>query len=251
MKEFVLGFVMGVANLLPGISGGTIMFISGRYSQIIEAAAEIFSFRFRKKSVALILWILLGIVAAVISLSKVVDYLYAHFPVQVTSFFSGLILGGLFFMALDMKPRLKESISISLGALTMVGIAMLSGGSLEATPLNLVLGGIVAGATMILPGISGSSMLLFLGLYDDAVHAVAEIEILPLFCLGVGAVMGIVLMTFGMKKLVERFEKETMAFLFGLTLAGLFYILSGGASISFIIFGFGTTFLFERVVGEG
>ena len=249
MKEIVLGFVMGAANLLPGISGGTIMFISGRYSEIIDAAASVFTLRFEKRKVFLLVYLGLGIVLAFVALSKLLDFLYANFPVEVTSFFAGLIMGGLFFMSVGMRPKLKESVAIALGALAMVGIALANEGSLSPTFLNLFVGGVIAGATMILPGISGSSMLLILGLYDDAVHAVANLEFGRLFSIGIGAFLGIILMTIGMKKLVERFESITMAFLFGLTLAGLIFILSGGASISFIIFGFGTTFLLQRIVG--
>ncbi len=250
MKNFILGLVVGIANLLPGISGGTIIFISGRYGSVISALADLFSFKLSKTEVKMLFELGAGVGASVVLLSKLIDFLFSNFPLHVTSFFVGLIIGGLVYMYPSIgRLNLKRSLSLSAGVLLMSGIYLASEGNLSANFMTLFFGGGLAGATMILPGASGSSMLLLLGLYDDAIHAISEFEFFHLSALGLGAIVGIVLISVLMKKLVENYEHETMAFLYGLTLAGLIFIVTGGLSVSFVIFGLGTSFLLERVVG--
>ncbi|MCD6448919.1 MAG: DUF368 domain-containing protein [Thermotogaceae bacterium] len=248
MKDIVLGFVMGIANLLPGISGGTIMFISGKYESIVDAVWELITLKIKKEDFWFLMRIALGVVAAFLGLSKLIDYLFIHFPVQTVSFFAGLIIGGLFYLYREISFNFKASLSIAAGALLMVLIMLANGGNFPPNYFNLFIGGAVAGATMILPGISGSSMLVLLGLYDDAIHAVSNMEILKLILLGAGAAAGIALITYLMSFLMRKFKNETISFLYGLTVVGLIFIVKDGVSISFILFGLGSYFALGKII---
>ena len=248
MKDVILGFVMGIANLLPGISGGTIMFISGRYENIIDAVWDLIKLRIKREDFWFLARIILGVVIAFLGLSKLIDYLFHHFPTQTVSFFVGLIIGGLFYMYGEIRFNFKASLSMAAGAGVMVLVMLSSGGNLSANYFNLFIGGIVAGATMILPGISGSSMLVLLGLYDDAIHAVSNMEVLKLIFLGAGAAVGIGLITYLMSFLMKKFKNETISFLYGLTVVGLIFIVKDGASISFILFGLGSYFALSKII---
>jgi len=248
VKDVVLGFIMGIANLLPGISGGTIMFISGRYESIIDAVWDLIRLRIKKQDFWFLAKILSGIVVAFLGLSKLIDYLFHRFPTQTVSFFVGLIIGGLLYMYGEIKFNFKASLSMAAGAAIMTLIMLSSGGTLLPNYFNLFIGGIVAGATMVLPGISGSSMLVLLGLYDDAIHAVSNMEILKLIFLGVGAAVGISLITYLMSFLMKKFKNETISFLYGLTVVGLIFIIKDGVSVPFILFGLGSYFALSKVI---
>ena len=248
VKDIVLGFIMGIANLLPGISGGTIMFISGRYESIIDAIWDLIRLRVKRSDFWFFARIILGVVIAFLGLSKLIDYLFHHFPTQTISFFVGLIIGGLLHMYGEIKFNFKASLSIAAGAGVMVLVMLSSGGNLSPNYFNLFIGGVVAGATMVLPGISGSSMLVLLGLYDDAIHAVSNMEVLRLIFLGVGAAIGIALISYLMSFLMKKFKNETISFLYGLTVVGLIFIVKDGVSISFVLIGLGSYFGLSKII---
>lgn len=247
MRDLILGLVMGVANVLPGISGGTIAFVSGRYSEIIKALASLLKLRARREEIWLLVKIGLGALISIVTLSKFIDELYRSFPVKTSSFFAGLIAGGLFFLWKSVKFNFKASLMMAAGALSMMGISLLPKGELSGN-LWILVGGFIAGGAMILPGISGSSMLVILGIYDDAVGAVAEMKFKVLTILGAGAALGIFVVSMLMKKLVEKWENETISFLYGLTLTGLFYIVSVNSSITFLTLGFLSMIALEKMM---
>ncbi len=248
MGDLLLGFVMGIANLLPGISGGTIVFVSGKYRLFVSAVADLLRFKIAREEVLFLLKIGIGAAVSIALLSKIVDHLYSSFPIQTTSFFAGLIAGGLFLLWKGIRFGFLPSVMMALGALSMVGLESITGGDLEPGAFQLILGGFIAGGTMILPGVSGSSMLVLLGLYDDAISAVANLDFLKLLWIGIGAILGILAVSILMKELVERFENETVSFLYGLTLAGLIYIVSSSASVPFLLLGFAAMIILSRVI---
>ena len=251
LRDFLLGTIVGVANMVPGISGGTILFISGRYSEVVGALSRFFSFKITKKDLLILVNLAAGVAASFLLLSKLMDFLFENYPIKVLSFFSGLIIGGLLFMYPKVRRvSMRSSLSMAAGALLIVFIYLYSSGSLDPSLLNLTLGGVLAGGAMILPGISGSSILVILGLYDDAIHALSNFQLLKLVFLGIGAAIGVVVISILFKSFLEKYERETMSFLYGLTLSGLIFIMAGGVDVSFIIFGLGTSFLVERYLSE-
>lgn len=247
MRDLILGLVMGVANVLPGISGGTIAFVSGRYSEIIRALASLLKFKAKREEIWLLTKIGVGAIVSIVALSKFIDELYQNFPAKTSSFFAGLIAGGLFFLWKSIRFNFRASLMMALGALSMFGISLLPKGELSGA-LWIFTGGFIAGGAMILPGISGSSMLVILGIYDDAIGAVAKMNLKVLTALGVGAVLGIFVISVLMKKLVESWENDTISFLYGLTLTGLFYVISVNSSITFLILGFLSMIALEKII---
>ena len=247
MRDLILGLIMGVANVLPGISGGTIAFVSGRYSEIIKALASLLRLKASREEVWLLVKIGVGALISIVALSKFIDELYHNFPMKTSSFFAGLIAGGLFFLWKSVRFNFKASLMMAVGALSMIGISFLPKGELSGS-LWIFTGGFIAGGAMILPGISGSSMLVILGIYDEAVGAVAKMNLKILAFLGVGAILGIFVVSILMKRLVERWENETISFLYGLTLTGLFYVISANSSITFLVLGFLSMIALERIM---
>ena len=238
---------MGIANLLPGISGGTIAFVSGRYDSIIEAMADLLRLKLKKDEIFLLIRIGIGAAVAIFSLSKLVDHLYESFPRETTSFFAGLIAGGLVFLGKRLKFKTAPMVMIGIGALVMIVLSR-AGAISNGGILGIGIGGFLAGGAMILPGISGSSILVVMGVYEEAIRAVSDLNIPVLSVLGISAILGVLVFSLLLEKLLKIRESETMAFLYGLTLSGLVLILSSGFSFSFLVLGFAAMILLEKVM---
>lgn len=227
IKSFLKGVVIGIANIVPGVSGGTMMVSMGIYDKLIHCITHLFSEL--KKSVLFLLPIAVGMVAAIAGSSFGLTYLFEHFPVQTNLLFVGLILGGLPAIWKNVKGK---QIKIGHGAacvlffVLVVGMAVM--GETEGKAADLSLGlvnavkllgvGIITSATMVIPGVSGSMVLMLMGFYYPVLNAVKDFftalaafdmdGILKgcgiLIPFGIGVVVGI----FGIAKLVEIvFEK--------------------------------------------
>ncbi len=247
MRDLILGLVVGIANILPGISGGTIIFVSGKYSSVISAVADLVQLKTSKRELWMLTKLGVGALISIGALSKVLDSLYTDFPVETTSFFVGLVAGGLFFLWREIKFGFRASVAMGTGALSMIALSLLPKGQMSGT-LWISIGGFIAGGTMVLPGVSGSSMLVILGIYDDAVKALSNLRMSILVPLGVGAMLGIVVVSISMKRLIERWKNETISFLYGLTLTGLFFAISSSISIWFLALGFLCMLVLEKIV---
>ncbi len=225
------------------------VFISGRYPDFVEALGDLVRFRFKEKGKMVFLVNLgIGVVLAILTLSSAMDFLYSEHPKELKSFFSGLIMGGLMSIGMGITLSLREFSFIGLGMAAMILLESLGAGSMNPTPLNLVVGGVVAGASMILPGISGSSMLVILGLYESVVSAVARFDLKRIGVFGLGVVLGVALISSALGRLMKRNEKDTMAFLFGLTLVGLITLLMENVVLLYLILGIVAATSFERVM---
>ncbi len=248
VKEIFLGFVMGIANLLPGISGGTIVFISGRYPDFVESLGELVRLKIEKEKLLFLINLGLGIAVAILALSNAIDFLYTRYPKELRSFFAGLVMGGLISIGTGIEYSIRRFSFIGLGALVMLILESLGAGGLKPTALNLLLGGAVAGAAMILPGISGSSMLVIFGLYEHVVSYVARMEMGKLAVFGFGVLGGVILISVVLKTLMERNSSDTMAFLFGLTSVGLIFLLLENISFLYLVLGIAAATTFEKVM---
>lgn len=220
---------MGVANLIPGVSGGTMILAVGIYNEFIEAVAEVTALRFRFRTLAF-----LGIVGssaaiAVVSLSGVILYLLFHYSSSMFALFIGLTLGGAPLLYRSVRPVGGRCIiAVVAGIALMAGIAALKMGT--NIPHNMVvdLGSGVAGAvTMILPGISGSYILLVLGQYDRVIGAVDDLRqmnfasLWVLIPFGLGAAGGLAVLSNALKHLLHQYEKVTIGFLLGMLLGSV------------------------------
>ena len=173
------GCAMGMADVVPGVSGGTIAFISGIYSELIESIKSFnptalkllgrFEFRkfWRHINGSFLFSVLLGIGIAIFSLARLMTYLLAHHPIEIWSFFFGLIVASAAFVARDIR---KWNLTSLLGLLVGTALAFwITIASPTQTPNDwwfIMLSGAVAICAMILPGISGAFILLLLGKYQ-------------------------------------------------------------------------------------
>ena len=231
----VKGFFMGAANVVPGVSGGTIALISGIYSRIIEALNALLSVdtwkellhgnikAFWKKIDG---WFLLslgiGMVLSVFTLAKLLEYCLRNSPVATWAFFFGLILASAFFMIKAVKGW-KWSYVLLLLAGVALGIAVCTL-TPSQTPDNLLfifLCGAIAICTMILPGISGSFILVVMGKYDYMMSAVSNLDWGVLAVFALGCLAGILAFAKLLHWLLARWETQTMLVLTGFVLGSL------------------------------
>lgn len=223
------GVLMGIANLIPGVSGGTMILAVGLYEEFIASVAEVSSLRFSWRRIVF-LGLLGGFAGiSIVTLSSVIlSLLLWHAPLMF-ALFIGLTLGG---APLLVKMIGKASAASVVG--TIVGIALMAGVALArdsvAMPRNTamdVVSGVVGSTTMVLPGISGSYMLLILDQYDRVIGAVADLKdrnfaslriIAPV---GIGAVIGIVGLSNLLKFLLKKHKDATLGVLLGMLLGSV------------------------------
>lgn len=228
------GMGMGAADVVPGVSGGTIAFITGIYEELVnsiksingEALKLLFTGKWRTlwKHVNgnFLLAVFGGVFTSVLSLARVLSYLLEHHPILIWSFFFGLILASSYVVSRKI-PRWQYPIVVAL--VGGIGLAFYITSVTPATtpdaPWFVVLSGSLASCAMILPGISGSFILLLLGKYEFALHAVNERIILDLLMLGSGAILGLVLFANLLSWLLRRYHDITIAVLVGFMIGSL------------------------------
>ena len=227
IKSFLKGVVIGIANIVPGVSGGTMMVSMGIYDKLIHCITHLFS-EF-KKSLLFLFPIAVGMVAAIGASSFGLTYLFDNFPIQTNLLFIGLILGGLPAIGKKVKGkkmRIGHMVACLLFFVLVVGLAVIGEMEGAAADLSFSFGnvlilfgvGVITSATMVIPGVSGSMVLMLMGYYYPVLNAVKDffkalaafdMDAILLGCgilipFGLGVVAGI----FGIAKLVEIvFEK--------------------------------------------
>ena len=228
------GMGMGAADVVPGVSGGTIAFIVGIYDELIESIKSInlnslklfFTGRFRDffKSInaGFLLSVILGIGISVFSLAKIITWLLIEHPILVWSFFFGLVLASTWFVSRDIKKwNWKTIISFIIG----VGVAYyITIATPAETPSNLLfvfLCGAIAICAMILPGISGSFILVLLGKYFFIMDAVKSLNLLVIAVFGAGACLGITSFSRILSFALKNFRDVTLSLLTGFMLGSL------------------------------
>jgi putative membrane protein len=238
LKAYLLlvlrGMGMGAADVVPGVSGGTIAFITGIYEELVNSIKSInlqalkYLFTGKWKSLwahvngNFLLSVFLGIFVSVLSLARVLEYLLEHHPILIWSFFFGLILASSYIVARRI-PRWQYPMVVALAG--GIGIAVYITSVTPATTTDagwfVVLSGSLASCAMILPGISGSFILLLLGKYEFALHAVNGRILLDLLLLGSGAVLGLVLFANLLSWLLRKYHDLTVSVLVGFMIGSL------------------------------
>lgn len=236
------GVLMGLANLVPGISGGTMLLASGVYPQFIGGIAEVTTLRFRFRSIALLTIVTVAQMLAIVLLAGPVKGLVLEHRWVMYSLFIGLTLGGVPILR-GMIGRAGADVlgSALLGFLGMVGLAVLQGQGVvgegsEAGWAYLAFAGVVAASAMILPGVSGSYLFLVMGIYVPILSALDALKqglrafdlaslmgpvttvVIPV---GVGVLIGIAGVSHLLKWLLERYERPTLGVLLGLLLGAV------------------------------
>ncbi len=235
---FIRGFLMGSADTIPGVSGGTIALITGIYERLIHAISSIkFGFikpllkldfkGFKNKLLEeidfeLFIPLILGIGVAILTLSKVITYLLEYHTAYTFSFFLGLILASAYIL----YTKLDE-INIKLIILTIIGIVLsyifvgLNPIAANHSLIVLFISGLIAICAMILPGISGSFLLLLLGQYEYMLNSLNSLNITEIVVFIAGALIGILGFSKILNYLLENYESATMAFLIGIMVGTL------------------------------
>ncbi|GLU44206.1 DUF368 domain-containing protein [Allomuricauda sp. NBRC 101325] len=228
------GMAMGAADVVPGVSGGTIAFISGIYEELITSINNIdFSLIsiLRKDGIKAVwnkvngnflLALFLGIFISVLSLAKFLSYLLENEPILLWSFFFGLVLASIFFVG-------KEITKWSLGTVTVFILGAALAFFITELPVSentdslpyLFMSGALAICAMILPGISGAFILVLLGSYKTILDAVHERDIKIILTVGFGAVFGLLSFARLLKWMFNHYKNITLALLTGFILGSL------------------------------
>ena len=244
MRSVVGGALMGLANLVPGISGGTMLLAVGVYPQFIGGVAEVSTLRFRPKVVLMLAYVVGAAAVAAAGFARLIaDELDQH-RWAMYSLFIGLTLGGVPLIWRALKPADRTATTsalIAVAAMALLAVIDPERLSRAAEPgaaayAMLVVAGVSGGAAMILPGVSGAYLLLILGQYRVLVDAVAMVgdgartgawaqaaqALHVLVPVGVGVVVGVVGVSNLMRMLLANYQRATLGFLLGLLLGAVF-----------------------------
>lgn len=238
MKQHVLtflkGMAMGAADVVPGVSGGTIAFITGIYDTLLESIRRINPslFSLWKNDGACAVWqhingsflaaLIAGIFTAIITLAKAVTYALDEHPIVIWSFFFGLILASAIHMMRQVTHWSWKTILAAIaGAVFAYVITILNPVTLEFNHFTVLIAGSIAICAMILPGISGSFILLLLGMYGPILDAVKSVNLPILGVFGLGCIIGILSFSHVLSWLLRTYRDLTLALLTGLIIGAL------------------------------
>ena len=244
IKLFLIGIVLGAANVIPGVSGGTIAVVFNIYDRLINSVT--YNIKKLWKNRAFLIPLILGAAVGLVALSKVIVLLYSRFPVQTNSFFTGLILGSIPLLISFIIPKNKAKISpvktlalilpFAAGLILILIFSRLSGtasdsAALTALPsltlplvIKLFFGGFLGAVAMVIPGISGSLLMLIIGVYPIIIAAIPcffhAATILPAFLIlfpaGLGVLAGLLAGAKTIGLLLKKFPSATYAVILGL-----------------------------------
>lgn len=231
----VKGIAMGAADVIPGVSGGTIAFITGIYEELLGSIKNLplaFKNLFKNKFNLIQFWkdingnflvaLLLGIAISILSLAKLMTYLLVHYPIPVWSFFFGLIMASVWFVLREIKGwKIIHVIALVLGVILGYLITVISPAETPNALWFIFLSGAIAICAMILPGISGSFILLLLGKYQYVLTALIELNIPVILVFAAGAVIGIISFSHFLSWLLKNYHNITVALLGGVMFGSL------------------------------
>jgi putative membrane protein len=233
IKNFIIlilkGIAVGTANVIPGVSGGTIALITGIFERLILSIksfngtaikllgrGKIREFAIHTDLLFLIP-LMLGMLLAVVSVAKIFDYLFQEYPVYIWSFFFGLILISIVYVGKEIKSGYWGVwVAGGIGAAIAIGITLLTPAQENSNAFYLMVCGAVAMCSMILPGLSGSFVLIIMGNYQlVAIDAINDFRLDILIPFFIGAGLGLLAFSHLLGWVLKRFRNETMALLTG------------------------------------
>ena len=242
MKDKLLyvikGFFFGVANIIPGVSGGTIAITMGIYEEMISSISGFL--KNPKKSIMYLLPIGIGAVLSILLMSKVISFCLDRFPAPTNLFFIGLIVGGIPLLTRKVKGAKFNPINAFLLLLTFSIIMFMTfsdGGGSNMDLSNVTFGkmillfivGMIAAGCMVIPGISGSFVLMLLGAYKPVISVIGDLtnfsnlghNLSILIPFGIGVVVGIILIAKILEFLFNKYEVSTYYAILGFILASV------------------------------
>lgn len=234
VRLFLKGMAMGAADVVPGVSGGTIAFISGIYQELIDAirALNLAALRTLMRGEFAQVWaqingnfllvLVAGIVSSIASLAHLISYLLAQYPLLIWSFFFGLIIASAIYIYRGQRfSSWQEWLAMAVGSDCALAVAFAPALQLEPS-LPVIFGaGVVAICAMILPGVSGSFMLLIMGLYPSVIGAVVDVNLAVLATFAAGCVCGLLSFSRFLSWLLHHYYATTLALLTGFLVGSL------------------------------
>lgn len=235
-KNIYRGMLMGVSDIVPGVSGGTIAVLLGIYDELIRSINNLLSKKY-KAALKFLIPLAIGVVLALFTLSHFMGWLLLKHPVPTFFGFMGLIIGVLpfLFRESDAKHtfRLSHYVLLVIGIILIILLPEASSNTEIITDRGLgfyaylFLAGILASAAMILPGISGSFILLVMGVYLTAINGLKELDFLIILTLGSGIVLGILLMSKIINYFLTHYRTGTFALIIGLVIGSIKVVFPG------------------------
>lgn len=242
---FLRGLAMGAADIVPGVSGGTIAFITGIYNELIRSikSIDLDALRCLKSQGVRAFWqqingsfllsLGLGILTAIALFANLIHYLLTTYPEYLWSFFFGLILASAFLILRQIaRWHLSELLAIIIGFVFASFISLATPMSVQSSYLVFFLAGSLAICAMILPGISGSFILLLMGLYVPILEALKGFELSVIGVFALGAIFGLALFVRLLSYLLTEFPNTLLALLTGFMLGALFKVWPWKETIS-------------------
>jgi len=233
LQWFFKGAVMGAADAVPGVSGGTMALITGIYERLIGALA---SFRvsmlrdlargevrsvWERLDGPFLLTLGIGILTSLITVLSAVHWMLETYPQLLWAFFLGLIAASLIVLMRRQVWHRLDAVLMLSGTAIAAGIAFSTGLELGVSPLTLILGGALAISAMLLPGISGSFILLLLGLYPAVVEAVHQRDLIIVGWVALGCLVGVLVFSRFLNWVLSRWHDRVMGFMLGFILGAL------------------------------
>ena len=228
------GIAMGAADVIPGVSGGTIAFISGIYEELIDSIKSInlvalklllsgkFAEFWKAVNGTFLLSLVTGIAISIISLAKGLKYLLDHYPILVWSFFFGLVVASAIYVARTITKWNFGTVASGIaGIIIAYFITVITPAEANTTYWFIFLSGAIAICAMILPGISGSFILVLLGMYKFILEAVGNFELAVIFTFMAGAAIGIISFSNVLSWLLKKYHNLTIALLSGFMIGSL------------------------------
>ncbi|WP_323813224.1 DUF368 domain-containing protein [Cellvibrio sp. NN19] len=229
------GLCMGAADVVPGVSGGTIAFITGIYDEWLDSlkrCTPAVLVMLKRDGIAktwqyingnFLLAVFGGILISLKTFAAIVLIAMDSFPILVWAFFSGLVAASIYHLAREQRGWcLVEFAGLILGALFILAISFMAPAQLPGHGWILFLGGFVAICAMILPGISGSFILLLVGLYPVFLQAIHNFEIGKLIWFGLGCISGLIVFSRFLSWLLKSYHNQTLAVLIGFLVGSLY-----------------------------
>jgi len=237
-KQYLLlfskGLAMGAADVVPGVSGGTIAFVSGIYMELIDSIKSLnlqalrvlryqgFAALWRHINGNFLVTLLSGILTSLFSLAVFMQYLLAQHPLPVWSFFVGLIAGSVIYLLRQYRlTRWQDMLLFVVGIAVAWGVSVAPAVQLQGDLVTMFFAGSIALCAMILPGISGSFILVLLGLYPIFITAIAQVQLDVLSVFALGGIIGLALFSRFLSWMLARYQVSVIAVMCGFLVGSL------------------------------
>ena len=234
MIIFVKGLAMGACDIVPGVSGGTVAFVTGIYEKLIDSLSQItpgllldgvrrgFSSVWARIDGNFLLALGLGVATGIITLAKLIMMMMAKYPPVVWSLFLSLVLASSFLMLKQVRQwNPLKVLFLCTGVVLGYGVTVMTGFSSSQSVLSIFLSGFVAICAMILPGISGSFLLLLMGQYLFIINSLLSFDLYVMSIFGLGCLSGLIIFSHLLKWLFKKFYQGVLCFLVGIMVGSL------------------------------